>query len=1114
MPISQARIAEWRCTHCSDVISRLTWFAVDALERPDLVAQVSSLIECECPGCGRPLRRSQPLLVLRLARAAPVIAARASDDGVDPLESLGEVAATAQRELGDALREVPGPVVVVAFDEIEAGAQADIDVDIRELLADMSTAGGHESAYERLLRKIAAIQSQRQIEIGLTELALARDELQLREVVERFPVILSAEAEQHVAARSRRETTDGARRFGHSILRALQLSRRGDFRGAWSVRESLIQSHQDEVVAPRLEAFEAAKRAGTRQELAQAGSDLLAALPPEVDLHLHVEAAATTMVALLGDERADRDERVENAIALGEFALSVLAMNPNLGLPQHRLAIATNLSVAYGRRPSGDPAWNATRGIFHLGIALDGFPQDVDRDSWAMAHTNLALLMINRAEAGDYDQAREHLELALTHRSFRRNPGDWAITQLNLAMAYFRAESGDHRVNVERAILHAAKARYAARASKHDSVLAQVEHNLAGQQYQLAQMEGTSSVDRSRLLDRAEASATESARLSSIVESPRRYGGAWFIIGEIRSARGDAAGAIVALQTALTALEADKEPTVARKASRLLTALAEEQGDIQLAADAAARLVEAAAAAISAHSRADDRFSEQRAGSRDFRFGAHALVRADRLPEALVALESGRARELSLLTLPERLDLDQLSHLDPDLRIRVEEVGRLFRAEILGLEGRSALDLADRFAETRTAVQQTPTFETAFASPTVEEASEVAQRHRPLVYLGAAPKGCFAIIVDRDGDGNVDIDAIRTADCASSTIAHLALGLSTPEGQETPSPYLLAQALAPEQLDASIAALSPLVGEHLLRPLAERLYGRGASGVTLVPAGLLGLMPLHAITWSDAAGNQRSLIDDFDLTYAPSARFQRVCMQRASGRDGDPIRFVGIANPLPHSDPLPGTELEIELVQGWLSSGNSQVLKGEQATKQRVLDVLPFATHVHFACHAGAQLFDPLLSAAVSLSGEEELSALEIARLEIPARLVVASACQTGVLQSYEEIDESLGLATAFLAAGAAGVVSTLWAVDDYPTALIISKFYEVMFDSNKSPATALREAQLWIRDTHDDVIDAYASSRAPLRALCDRKRPAPAATESASYSAPSVWAAFVFAGA
>ena len=262
--------------------------------------------------------------------------------------------------------------------------------------------------------------------------------------------------------------------------------------------------------------------------------------------------------------------------------------------------------------------------------------------------------------------------------------------------------------------------------------------------------------------------------------------------------------------------------------------------------------------------------SEHSESSTDFRFAAHALVRAGRLEKAVTALELGRTRELGLLTLAESIDLEALSHLDPGLRVELENAITSFRADILGLEDRSASDRSEQFARIRSALRQIPTFEKALDPPTLDEIGKVAQPQRPLVYLGSAPRGSFAIIVDRSEDAGVRVEAIHAPDCDSQAIVHLAMfGLDADGTQVASAAYLAAQAHAPERLDTAIVALSPLIGEKLLRPLADSLAGRGASGVTLVPAGLLGLMPLHAIAWSDAAGNRRSLIDDYDVTVRP-----------------------------------------------------------------------------------------------------------------------------------------------------------------------------------------------------------------------------------------------------
>ena len=1086
--------------------------AVDAVERPELIARFSDLVELECSNCRGPLRRTHPLLVLRLAKAAPLIAARAASDELDPIESLGEIVAVVRHELGDAVRDVPGPPAVVTFDEIMAGASQDIDADIDALRAGGSGAAGHEPAYRRLLTEVATNQRRQRIERGLEELKLVVSEEQLREVVEQWPEITTDEAEQRVGQHLEEASTNDKQRFAESMLRTVQLVRRGDLRGAWSVRESFIRRFWEEEVVPRQRAFEDAKRGAGPKALAQAGLDLLDFLTPGTYPERRAEVAAKTAAALLEGEGADREQNIERAVELLRMVILILDAHPDVDHPQRRVPTLMNLSMAFGIRPRGDPAWNRTQSITLLTDATDLSWQSGDRDSWAMAQTNLAHLLLDRGEAGDPDRAREHLELALSHRSRKRDPGDWAFTQLHLGRAYARADSGDRVANLRKAIRHSTNARDGARAAGQGPLLASAEHNLADQQYQLSQLAGTAPAHQSTLLDRAEASAMESVRLSSVGAFPLRFGRAWSIIGKIRSARADQDGAIEALKMALSA---DMGPTEAREASRRLIALAEERDDVDLAADAAQQLIEAAAAAISTHSRADDRMSEHSESSTDFRFAAHALVRAGRLEKAVTALELGRTRELGLLTLAESIDLDALSHLDPGLRVELENAIASFRADILGLEDRSASDRSEQFARIRSALRQIPTFEKALDPPTLDEIGKVAQPQRPLVYLGSAPRGSFAIIVDRTEDASIKVEAIHAPDCDSQAIVRLAMmGLDADGTQVASAAYLAAQAHAPEHLDTAIAALSPLIGEQLLRPLADSLAGRGASGVTLVPAGLLGLMPLHAIAWSDAAGNRRSLIDDFDVTFASSARLQLACMQRASRRDGDPIRFVGIANPLPHSNPLEGAELEIGLVEGLVPAGESLVLKREEATKERVLGVLPSATHVHFACHGGGGLLDSLLSAALSLSEEQELSALEIVGLEMPVRLVVASACETGVVQDYEAVDESLSLSTAFVAAGAAGVISTLWQVDDFATALVVSKFYDGLFLAKSPPAMALREAQIWVRDADGTAIDAYAIHRAPLRALRAFHRPSIASGAAADYTAPSFWAAFVFNGA
>ena len=64
--------------------------------------------------------------------------------------------------------------------------------------------------------------------------------------------------------------------------------------------------------------------------------------------------------------------------------------------------------------------------------------------------------------------------------------------------------------------------------------------------------------------------------------------------------------------------------------------------------------------------------------------------------------------------------------------------------------------------------------------------------------------------------------------------------------------------------------------------------------------------------------------------------------------------------------------------------------------------------------------------------------------------------------------DEYVGLPAGFLQAGAPCVVSTLWAVDDMSTALLMERFYQQHLDEGLSPSRALRAAQRWLRGEVD----------------------------------------------
>jgi CHAT domain-containing protein len=96
------------------------------------------------------------------------------------------------------------------------------------------------------------------------------------------------------------------------------------------------------------------------------------------------------------------------------------------------------------------------------------------------------------------------------------------------------------------------------------------------------------------------------------------------------------------------------------------------------------------------------------------------------------------------------------------------------------------------------------------------------------------------------------------------------------------------------------------------------------------------------------------------------------------------------------------------------------------------------------------------------------VSLRDLLSLRAEADLVVLSACETGIPQ-LDVPDEVISLATGMLQARARCVVSSLWAVNDLSTALLMDRFYRelggALAGEPKPVAIALHAAQEWLRN-------------------------------------------------
>lgn len=333
-----------------------------------------------------------------------------------------------------------------------------------------------------------------------------------------------------------------------------------------------------------------------------------------------------------------------------------------------------------------------------------------------------------------------------------------------------------------------------------------------------------------------------------------------------------------------------------------------------------------------------------------------------------------------------------------------------------------------------------------------------------------------------------------------------------------------------EASDLESASKSIVLSESLLGPIATQL---GSKRLLLITDGELQYIPFEALPVPQQASagrekisddNTRLLIDDHEIVMLPSASLL-VAMSHETKRAVAAKMIAIIADPVfDKTDPrveqslgvsstvakdnvlfervsrtfsaggsiprLPGSLREAKAIMNLVPSGQATLASGFEATRERIMGqefrqyrILHFATHGIIdseSPEASGLVLSMLDQAGHPRNGYLRLS--DIYDLEVPADMVVLSACRTYLGQSVQG-EGLIGLSRGFMCAGSKSVVASLWKVDDEATAHLMSAFYKAMWIDGLSPSAALRKAKLSIRANRQ-------------------------------WRAPYFWAAFVFQGA
>ena len=163
---------------------------------------------------------------------------------------------------------------------------------------------------------------------------------------------------------------------------------------------------------------------------------------------------------------------------------------------------------------------------------------------------------------------------------------------------------------------------------------------------------------------------------------------------------------------------------------------------------------------------------------------------------------------------------------------------------------------------------------------------------------------------------------------------------------------------------------------------------------------------------------------------------------------------------------LEWAEKEVQMIGQILQT---EPLVGKQATKDQVLTLISSVALVHIAAHGkmetGEIVLAPNTTRSSSIPDKEDylLTMKDVLKTQIRARLVVLSCCHS----AWGEVKAEgvVGIARAFLGAGARSVLVSLWAIDDEATMEFMEFFYRQLVNG-RSASEALNKAMKSMRES------------------------------------------------
>ena len=243
--------------------------------------------------------------------------------------------------------------------------------------------------------------------------------------------------------------------------------------------------------------------------------------------------------------------------------------------------------------------------------------------------------------------------------------------------------------------------------------------------------------------------------------------------------------------------------------------------------------------------------------------------------------------------------------------------------------------------------------------------------------------------------------------------------------------------------------------DTIIDPIQDLFSG---SELVFIPEGPLCLAPFAAFKSPDS----KYLCESFRIRVAPSLTCLKMiagCPENYHLKSGALLVGDPLVQDVTNLEPLPCAREEVNMIGKMVGS---TPLVGRQATKDEVLRRLGSVALVHIAAHGRMETGEIALAPK---NGEEDfiLTMKDVKSVQMRARLVVLSCCHS----AHGEIKAEgvVGIARAFLGAGARSVLVSLWAIDDKATLEFMKNFYQHLV-AGKSASEALNRAMNCMRES------------------------------------------------